>query len=159
MTFSEHKEWVNYATFSPDNQYIASASNDNTIRIWSLLNDKGKIVGRHRGKVWSVRFIDEKTLVSASDDKTLKLWTLKEGIWELKEEVVGIMQPNPIKGISSKITNVKLSPDRKILAAPTNDGIVQIWKLEEELQIEPLDLESLLSKGEDWLKNYRRNQQ
>ncbi|NCT50470.1 MAG: hypothetical protein GPJ04_03315 [Microcystis aeruginosa G13-03] len=154
-TFYGHKEWVNYAAFSPDDQYIASASNDNTIRIWDL-NGQSKIIGRHRGKVWSVRFINEKTLVSASEDKTLKLWTLQEGFWKLEKEEVGIMQPNPIKGISSKITNVKLSPNRKILAAPTNDGIIQIWNIE-KLKIEPLDLESLLNKGEDWLKNYRRS--
>jgi len=154
-TFCGHKEWVNYATFSPDDQYIASASNDNTIRIWDL-NGQSKIIGRHRGKVWSVRFINEKTLVSASEDKTLKLWTLKEGFWKLEKEEVGIMQPNPIKGISNKITNVKLSPNRKILAAPTNDGIIQIWNIE-KLKIEPLELKSLLNKGEDWLKNYRRS--
>jgi WD40 repeat protein len=154
-TFCGHKEWVNYATFSPDDQYIASASNDNTIRIWDI-NGKSKIIGRHRGKVWSVRFINEKTLVSASEDKTLKLWTLKEGFWKLEKEEVGIMQPNPIKGISNKITNVKLSPNRKILAAPTNDGIIQIWNIE-KLKIEPLELNSLLNKGEDWLNNYRRS--
>ncbi|MCZ8121511.1 MAG: hypothetical protein O9295_26540 [Microcystis sp. LE18-22.4A] len=154
-TFCGHKEWVNYATFSPDDQYIASASNDNTIRIWDM-NGKSKIIGRHRGKVWSVRFINEKTLVSASEDKTLKLWTLKEGFWKLEKEEVGIMQPNPIKGISNKITNVKLSPNRKILAAPTNDGIIQIWNIE-KLKIEPLELNSLLNKGEDWLNNYRRS--
>jgi len=59
---------------------LASASRDNTIKLWNLETQKpiATLTG-HSDSVWSVAFSpDGNTLASASFDKTIKLW-----IWDV----------------------------------------------------------------------------
>ncbi len=63
------------------NYMIASASGDNTVKLW---NTNGKLITTlqgHKGAVWDVEFTpDGKTLVSGSEDNTLMLWNLEKVI-------------------------------------------------------------------------------
>lgn len=74
-----HQKLVNHTAFSPNGQYIASASFDNSIKLWD--GRTGKFVATLRGHVASVYRIawsaDSRMLVSASKDSTLKLWDLR----------------------------------------------------------------------------------
>ncbi|MGF2034672.1 MAG: AAA-like domain-containing protein, partial [Nostoc sp. CmiVER01] len=76
-----HSEEVYSVVFSPDGKTLASASRDNTIKLWNL--DTGKEISTltgHSDYVNSVVFSpDGKTLASASDDNTIKLWNLDTG--------------------------------------------------------------------------------
>ncbi|MBV6625321.1 MAG: AAA-like domain-containing protein [Rivularia sp. (in: Bacteria)] len=60
---------------------IASASGDNTIKLW---NTNGKLITTlqaHKGAVWDVEFTpDGKNLVSGSEDNTLMQWNLEKVI-------------------------------------------------------------------------------
>ena len=71
-----HSNSVNSVAFSPDGKTLASASSDNTIKLWHLESQKpiATLTG-HSNWVYSVAFSpDGKTLASASDDNTIKLW-------------------------------------------------------------------------------------
>ena len=56
---------------------IASASGDNTIKLWNTDGTLITTLQGHKGAVWDVEFTQiGKTLVSGSEDNTLMLWNL-----------------------------------------------------------------------------------
>lgn len=77
-TLIGHGSAVISVNFSPDGKTIASASEDNTIKLWSVEDRKLiKTLKGHDSTVISVKFSpDGKTIASASFDNTIKLWNL-----------------------------------------------------------------------------------
>ncbi|KTW27836.1 uncharacterized protein T551_02803 [Pneumocystis jirovecii RU7] len=75
-----HQNLVNHVSFSPDGQWIASASFDNSVKIWNGLT--GEFITSFRGHVASVYQCswssDSRMLVSSSKDTTLKVWDIRE---------------------------------------------------------------------------------
>src|SRR5207245_6877219 len=73
-----HRGWVSSVAFAPDGQTLASASADQTVKLWSVA--KGKLLPSLQGHadiVSSVAFApDGKALVTGSYDKTARLWDL-----------------------------------------------------------------------------------
>ncbi len=71
-----HGSAVLAIAFSPDGKYLASGSDDGTIKLWSV--DKQKTLMTltgHGDYVRSVAFsADGKYLASGGDDGTIKLW-------------------------------------------------------------------------------------
>ncbi|MEH2201094.1 AAA-like domain-containing protein, partial [Nostoc sp.] len=116
-----HSKPVNSVVFSPDGKTLASASDDETIKLWNL--DTGKEINTLKGHsdwVNSVVFSpDGKTLASASGDKTIKLWNLDTG------KVI-----NTLKGHNDSVYSVVFSPDGKTLASASGDKTIKLWNLE-----------------------------
>jgi WD40 repeat protein len=122
-----HSSVVSAVTFSPDGNLLASASWDNTVRLWDTSDpDNPQPVGQplrgHTNIVTSVAFSpDGKTLASSSVDKTVRLWNLENpaDVKELTTPLIG----------SGVFYRVAFSPDGRTLAAPGDDGTVRLWSV------------------------------
>ena len=113
---------VNSVSFSPDGKHIASGSNENTVKVWSL--ESGEWVLRrtlegHSSRVTSVSFSpDGQLIASGSDDSTMKVWS-----------VSGVLQKT-LEGHSGGVYSVSFSPDSKHVASGSRDHTVKVWDVE-----------------------------
>lgn len=131
QTFPGHNNQVTGVSISPDGQLIASASHDNTIKIWQRDRKLLRTFKEHGNKVNSVSFSpDGKLIASASDDKTVKLWQADDG------KVIKICE-----GHSKGVNSVSFSPNGKMIASIGKDNTVRLWNIEGEdcKSLNPLD--------------------
>ena len=76
QTLESHRGYVNSVVVSHDSTQLASASRDNTVKIWDASSGTClQTLEGHTGYVNSVAFSYNSTwLASASDDYTVKIW-------------------------------------------------------------------------------------
>lgn len=112
-----HQKLVNHTAFSPNGQWIASASFDNSIKLWE--GRTGKFIATLRGHVASVYRIawsaDSRLLVSASKDSTLKLWDLRN--FKIRQD---------LPGHTDEVYCVDFTADK--VASGGRDKVLKIWR-------------------------------
>jgi WD40 repeat protein len=116
-----HKKNITALIFSSDNKMLATASEDNTAKVWSVPD--GQLLTPlkgHTGSVTSVSFSPDRTmLVTASEDNTAKIWSISDG-----------KLLTTLKGHKGGVTLVKFSPDGQLLATASKDKTVKVWNLD-----------------------------
>ncbi|MEH2070391.1 MAG: caspase family protein [Nostoc sp.] len=113
-----HSNYIYSVRFSPDGKTIASASADNTVKLWNAVTGKEiTTLKGHSNFVGGVAFSpDGKTIASASADNTVKLWNTATG-----KEIT------TLKGHSNFVYSVAFSPDGKTIASAGVDKTVKLW--------------------------------
>ena len=103
-----HTDAVEAVAFSPDGTLLASASNDETVRLWNTgTGQEVRKIEGHSDKVGAVAFSwDGSLLASASEDQTVRLWDAGTGQEVQKiENVPKISTISPSFDSSALITN------------------------------------------------------
>lgn len=111
-----HDDFVHDIKFSPDNQIIASASRDKTIKIWSK---NGSLIRtlRHSNEIRNISFSSTGKIIVSDDGKNINLWNVNDG------KLIKIL-----KGHAKQIDWVSFSPNGKIIASYSGeDKNLNFW--------------------------------
>ncbi|MFH7023859.1 MAG: WD40 repeat domain-containing protein [Heteroscytonema crispum UTEX LB 1556] len=112
---SGHQAAVLAVAISPDSSAIASASADNTVKLWRRDGSLLTTLKGHTAAVRAVNFSrDGETIVTASDDHTVKIWK-RDG--QLLRTLTGHNAP---------IWIVALSPDNQQIVSASMDNNIKL---------------------------------
>jgi WD40 repeat protein len=101
---------------SPDEQLLATAGRDKTVRLWRRNGECLATLTGHQDMVRSINFSpDGNLLVSASWDGTVRLWS-----------VTGALL-NVLEGHSDEVNQAKFHPDGNSIASAGRDGRILLW--------------------------------
>ena len=129
---SAHTDQVYGLAFSPDGKWLASASEDHTVRIWNMSARRAaplSLTGYAKA-VTAVAFSpDSKTLATGSNDGTVKLWDV--GSWhEIASSPAFAALPSTDDVTQQPlVTAMSFSPNAELLAAASADGTAILWRV------------------------------
>jgi WD40 repeat protein len=114
---------VSAVAVSPDGQWIASVTAENTVKLWNPLDGKpGPVLTGHSAAVTSLQFTpDGSRLVSGSLDKTVRVWNIEDGTLAVR-----IDTPVPINALT-------LPADGTQVVTGGPDNFIRHWSLPKSL--------------------------
>ncbi len=118
-----HTSGVFDVEMHPDQQMIASASGDNTIKLWQPDGTLLSTLKGHRETVWTVAFSPNgEWLASGSADNTIILW---------RQDPSGdsYVPYSILRDHSDSVLDLEFSPDGQTLASASWDKTIKVWNL------------------------------
>ncbi len=113
---------VTAVTWSPDSTILASASSDNTVKLWNP--SSGQILATldaHKDSVTSAAWSPDAALfATGSWDNTVIVWDASGGPEDVKAAIT-------IKGFEKRVNALAWSPDGAYLATGDRAGTIQVW--------------------------------
>jgi WD40 repeat protein len=117
LCFHGHYARISDLAFSPDGQFLASASWDKSIKVWDLQARPEPFVLKGHIGISGVSFSpDGKRLASATEDGVIKVWDTQTGQAFLS-----------FRAQKGRLGEIKFSPDGKLLASASWDTTVNVW--------------------------------
>ncbi|MEA5627190.1 hypothetical protein [Nostoc sp. UHCC 0251] len=117
--FLGHQGGIRSVSFSFNGQYLATASDDGTARLWDSQGNQLMVFQGHDAMVRSVSFSpDDRRLATTSSDCTARLWDLQGN------------QLVVFEGHKLEVRNVSFSPDGQYLATASGDCTARLWDLQ-----------------------------
>ena len=123
-----HEGSIFYVNLSNNGRYVASCSDDRSIRLWDLETGKQLSVGwSHTARIWNLMFFDnDSKLISVSEDCTCRVWNIiesRENVAELS--ISNVYEVHLIKSI----WGVDVKDDEMIAVTSGNDGRLKLIDL------------------------------
>lgn len=130
-TFAGHQGEVNCVKWDPTGSLLASCSDDNTAKIWSMKQDVYvHDLKEHSKEIYTIRWSptgagtnnpnQQLVLASASFDSTVKIWDVELG-----------KLLHSLNGHREAVYSVAFSPSGEYLASGSLDKCVHVWSLKE----------------------------
>ena len=118
LALKGHADEVWDVAFSPDGKRLATASLDNTARVWDLSTGRTVLtLTNHTDGVYGIAYSPDGTrLATASRDGTAKIWDATTG-----QELF------TLRGHTSTLIRVTFSPDSKYLVSASQDRTIKLW--------------------------------
>lgn len=119
-SFGGHRDLLYDAELSPDEQTLATAGYDRSIKLWKVADGTlVRSIDVHNGAVYDLAWHPSgKLLGSASADETVKLWRAGDGV-----RLDTLSQPQ------GEVTSVAFTPDGRHVIAGGRDKRIHLWKL------------------------------
>lgn len=119
--YGDGQQYFPSVTFSPDDQTVATGSNDGVIKLWGRDGTLRKAIQGHRDQILSIKFSpDGRMLATASFDQTVKLWR-QDGT---------LLQTMQHEG---KVWDASFSPDGTTLVSGGSESVSRLWKVDGSL--------------------------
>ena len=128
-TVTGHTSTVWSLAWEPEHgSYLASASDDQTIRIWRRLPAQGELQfecvavleGHDRGVNWASFHPTLPLIVSAADDRQIKIWRMSETkAWEV----------DACRGHFNNVSTALFHPKHELIVSCGEDKTVRVWDL------------------------------
>ncbi|HZW32039.1 MAG TPA: protein kinase, partial [Isosphaeraceae bacterium] len=128
QTLAGHTDFVRSMAYSPDGRRLASAGNDQTIKLWDPAT--GQVIRSLTAGTY-IRVVafhpDGTRLASTGADRAVTLWDAATG------------QPiRTLAGHAQLIYELAFSPDGKTLASLSMDGTIKLWDLAADAPVRTL---------------------
>lgn len=127
-TYKAHSKEINSIRFSPDGILLASGSDDNQAKIWSMVSSEPlHVLTQHTRSIYTLRWSptgdgtgnpSPLILATASFDKTAKLWDPETGACL-----------HTLVNHSESVNSISFSPNGEFLASGSFDKKVNVWSV------------------------------
>ncbi|KAJ8469757.1 hypothetical protein ONZ51_g8782 [Trametes cubensis] len=122
-TWKAHSGCVRSVAWSLDGTLAASASDDETVRVWRAASPEKVVVLQHGDSVRDVVFAQDGDLLSGSDDETCKVWDTRSMEWGMETGI------KPIRTLehNSFVLRVAVSSDSLLVACGLANREIVLW--------------------------------
>ncbi|XP_055548480.1 transducin beta-like protein 3 [Wyeomyia smithii] len=130
LTELAHEKDINSVSISPNDEFVATGSQDKTAKLWDVktLNLIGVFRGHRRG-IWAVRFspVDQILLTNAADC-CIKLWSLTD-----------MTCLKTLEGHESSVLRVEFLSNGMQLLSAGADGLLKLWSIKTSECVQTMD--------------------
>ncbi len=116
----QHEGLIYTIQFSPDGNFIATASEDQTVNIWSK---RGALIHTFKGfegHQTKIKFFKNNQYLLTASGSELKLWPFK------KQNTI------TLEGHEDKVNNANFSFDKELIVSSSDDNSIKFWNLKGE---------------------------
>ncbi|WP_413173651.1 eIF2A-related protein [Anabaena azotica] len=117
-----HNQQVNAVKFSPNGKFLASASDDQTVKLWT---PEGKLITTITGfdnRITAIDFSPNSKLLAISAGKHIKTYTLDNNFnYKIITNLVGH---------SDNVTDISFSHDGQLIASGSLDKTIKLWRVD-----------------------------